>query len=73
MFALGLTTNEVAILLKRSEKTVGKHRERLMKKLSIHDGVRLAHLALAAGLVQNIYATPSKPDDTGKLANNLKD
>lgn len=48
--ALGRSAKEVARLLFISERTVNNHRTNLMKKIGIHDRVKLARYAIREGL-----------------------
>ncbi len=48
----GLSLKQIAELLHRSPKTIENHRNAIGQKLRINDRVRLAELALAAGLRQ---------------------
>jgi len=49
--AEGLTTKEIAGLLKVADRTVEHHRSNLMAKLNIHDIARLTRFAVSVGLV----------------------
>ena len=46
----GMSSNEIALVLHRSVKTLEKHRESLGKKLAVQDRVTLAAIAQRAGL-----------------------
>ncbi len=46
----GLSVRQAAVRLGVSEATVKTHRQSLMRKLDLHDGVALARYALGAGL-----------------------
>lgn len=54
--AKGLPHKALASEMKISIKTVEKHIQGAMRKLNIHDRASLAHYALAANWVDNIYA-----------------
>ena len=56
MMATGLTNKEIASRFNNSHKTISTYRERIFWKLSMKDTVTLAHLLLARGKMQNIYA-----------------
>lgn len=49
--AQGYSTKEVADILKISVKTADKYRAATMRKLNVHDVVRLTHCAIRLGLV----------------------
>jgi len=51
LIAEGHSTKEVASVLGISVKTAEKYRERIMRKLNLHDVVRLTHFAIRNGLV----------------------
>jgi DNA-binding NarL/FixJ family response regulator len=46
----GLSVRQAAARLQISETTIKTHRQNLMRKLDLHDGVALARYALSAGL-----------------------
>lgn len=52
LIAEGLSTNQIAMLLKRSNKTVEWHRAALGKKLGAKTKVELTRLAIGQGLVK---------------------
>jgi DNA-binding NarL/FixJ family response regulator len=52
LIAEGKATKEVAVELKISAKTVEKHRQNLMKKLSIHDVSGLTRYAISEGIIE---------------------
>jgi DNA-binding NarL/FixJ family response regulator len=51
LIAQGYSTKEVADILKISVKTADKYRAAAMRKLNVHDVVRLTHCAIRLGLV----------------------
>jgi len=53
LIAEGQANKEVAVELGISVKTVEKHRQRLMEKLSIHDTAGLTRYAIAAGIIES--------------------
>jgi DNA-binding NarL/FixJ family response regulator len=46
----GLSSKEIAARLRRSKRTVDKHRQRLMKRLKIHGTANLVRYAIDSGL-----------------------
>jgi DNA-binding NarL/FixJ family response regulator len=52
MVAEGLSTKEVASELGLSHKTIECYRQSLMKKLGVHDVVRLTHCAIKLGAIK---------------------
>ncbi|NOX59693.1 MAG: response regulator transcription factor [Planctomycetes bacterium] len=48
--ARGMSSKEIARVMRISSKTVDNHKTSLMSKLGIHDRVNLAHFAIRAGL-----------------------
>ncbi|MBP9674840.1 MAG: response regulator transcription factor [Bacteriovoracaceae bacterium] len=53
MIAEGNANKEIAYQLKISIKTVEKHRQNLMQKLSIHDTAGLTRYAISEGVIEN--------------------
>lgn len=53
LIAEGHANKQVAVELGISVKTVEKHRQRLMEKLSIHDTAGLTRYAIAAGVIES--------------------
>ena len=53
LIAEGQANKQVAAELSISVKTVEKHRQRLMEKLSIHDTAGLTRYAIAAGIIES--------------------
>ena len=51
LIAEGHSTKEMASALEISVKTAEKYRERIMRKLDLHDAVQLTHFAIRRGLV----------------------
>ncbi len=52
LIAEGLGTKQIAAKLGLSQKTVGKHRQSLMKRLDVHEIAGLTRYAISRGLVQ---------------------
>ncbi len=52
MIGRGMTRSEIAETLCRSVKTIDVHREKIMKKLDIHDRGELVRFAIREGLVE---------------------
>jgi DNA-binding NarL/FixJ family response regulator len=52
LIAEGYSTKEVAQILNLSVKTVDQYRGTLMKKLHVHDVVRLTHSAIHLGIIK---------------------
>ena len=53
LIAEGAANKQVAVELSISIKTVEKHRQSLMEKLSIHDTAGLTRYAIAAGVIES--------------------
>lgn len=53
LIAEGMSNKLIANLLSISIKTVDKHRQNLMKKLSIHDTAGLTRYAITEGIIEN--------------------
>lgn len=53
LIAEGKANKQIAGILEISIKTVEKHRQNLMKKLSIHDTAGLTRYAIAEGFIEN--------------------
>ncbi len=53
LIAEGMSNKVIANLLTISIKTVDKHRQNLMKKLSIHDTAGLTRYAITEGIIEN--------------------
>jgi len=51
LVAEGLTSNNIADRLQISPNTVARHRERIMKKLNLHNAAELTRFAIRAGLI----------------------
>lgn len=51
LIAQGLTAPQIARELNLSPKTIGAHRERIMKKLNLHSTTALVKFAIRAGLI----------------------
>ena len=51
LVAEGLTSNHIAERLQISPNTVARHRERIMKKLNLHNASELTRFAIRAGLI----------------------
>jgi DNA-binding NarL/FixJ family response regulator len=49
--ARGYTSRQIAARLRRSTKTITKHRANMMRKLSLHDASAVTRFAIAAGLL----------------------
>ena len=49
--AQGYTSKEIAATLRRSVKTIVKHRSNMMRKLSLHDSSAVTRFALENGLL----------------------
>ena len=56
LIAEGAGNKQIAAELEISVKTVGRHRERLMKKLDIHDVAGLTRYAICKGMIEMIPA-----------------
>ena len=52
MIAAGLSNKRIAVQLKRSVKTVEKHRANLMRKLDLHNVADVTRFALQSGLLR---------------------
>ena len=52
MIAQGISNQEIGQRLELSHKTIARHRERIMKKLSMHSRTELVKFAIRTGLVQ---------------------
>jgi DNA-binding NarL/FixJ family response regulator len=52
MIAAGLSNKRIAVQLKRSVKTVEKHRANLMRKLQLHNVADVTRFALQSGLLR---------------------
>jgi DNA-binding NarL/FixJ family response regulator len=67
LIAEGQANKQVAAELGISIKTVEKHRQRLMEKLSIHDTAGLTRHAIAAGIIESsVQLTILQPERSGK-------
>ena len=53
LIAEGTANKQIAVELNISIKTVEKHRQSLMEKLSIHDTAGLTRYAIAAGVIES--------------------
>lgn len=51
LIARGMTSNDIAGMLEISPNTVARHRERIMKKLDLHNAAELTRFAIRAGLL----------------------
>jgi DNA-binding NarL/FixJ family response regulator len=49
--ARGYSSRQIAARLRRSTKTITKHRANMMRKLSLHDASAVTRFAIAAGLL----------------------
>jgi two-component system nitrate/nitrite response regulator NarL len=65
--AEGLSNKEIATLLNVGVRTIETHRERIMRKLSIHSIAGLTRFAIAKGFV-SVRPEPSLPADAGRPA-----
>jgi two-component system response regulator NreC len=52
MIAQGVSNQDIGERLELSHKTIARHRERIMKKLSMHSRTELVKFAIRTGLVQ---------------------
>jgi DNA-binding NarL/FixJ family response regulator len=52
MIAAGLSNKRIAVQLKRSVKTIEKHRANLMRKLHLHNVADVTRFALQSGLLR---------------------
>ena len=52
LIAEGYSTKEVADILNLSVKTIDQYRGTVMKKLHVHDVVRLTHCAIRLGIIK---------------------
>lgn len=55
LVARGVRTRSAAKRLRVSPRTLEKQRQHIFRKVGIHSVVTLAHYALAAGLVRNVF------------------
>ena len=53
LIAEGMANKQIAAELGIGVKTVGKHRQRLMEKLNIHDTAGLTRYAITAGIIES--------------------
>lgn len=53
MIAAGFSNKRIAVQLKRSVKTIEKHRANLMRKLQLHNVADVTRFALQSGLLRN--------------------
>jgi len=51
LIVVGRTNKQIARLLSRSERTVEYHRNRLMRKMAVHNTAELVRLAMVTGIV----------------------
>lgn len=58
--ARGIKQYAIAVELGVSIKTINKHIHQIHIKLGVHDPVTLAHLALACGLIENLFILQEK-------------
>jgi DNA-binding NarL/FixJ family response regulator len=58
LIAEGFSNKQIAAELGISIKTVEKHRQQVMNKLSIHDVAGLTRYAISKGLVERSIPTP---------------
>ncbi len=58
LIAESRSNKQIASDLSISVKTVEKHRQNLMNKISIHDTAGLTRYALAAGIIESIVIDP---------------
>jgi DNA-binding NarL/FixJ family response regulator len=56
MIASGLSNKRIAVQLKRSVKTVEKHRANLMRKLQLHNVADVTRFAMQSGLLREEHA-----------------
>ncbi len=66
MIASGRSNKQIAVTLKRSVKTVEKHRSNLMRKLALHNVAEVTRFALQSGILQGdhdvVHANPEPAD-----------
>ena len=58
MIAAGLSNKRIAVQLKRSVKTIEKHRANLMRKLHLHNVADVTRFALQSGLLREQQSSP---------------
>ncbi len=61
MIASGRSNKQIAITLKRSVKTIEKHRSNLMRKLRLHNVADVTRFALQSGLLRNEHDVDRLP------------
>ncbi|MBI4002688.1 MAG: helix-turn-helix transcriptional regulator [Nitrospira defluvii] len=68
----GLTSHEIAALLKIAQKTVESHRANLLRKFRATNAAQLLRLALLEGMLEVPSSNSAAPPPTGRQSHNAK-